>query len=261
MHDTAAIEENLRATLAMFARAKSTGETRAWPGVAVCCSAVEFSMFNATVLTSAVQSVAELDERIGIATAYYASRQLPWSFWVCEGWLGRSVRGKVGDAFYHHRLHLVVDLPGMTANFIAPPTRTLPALEYRRVGDAQTRSAFSHIMSMSFGIPSAISRQIYEAEGTWRGGFTGWIGYLDGAAVTTTATLVAGGVIGVYAVGTLPSRQRSGYGEAVMRHALEQARAESGLERSVLESSDAGFRLYERMGYRTITRYAVFAGS
>lgn len=79
--------------------------------------------------------------------------------------------------------------------------------------------------------------------------------------MATAAMLIAGGVIGVYAVGTLPQHQRKGCGEAVMRHALEQAHAESGLERSVLQASAAGFHLYQRMGYRTVTRYAVFAYS
>jgi hypothetical protein len=40
-----------------------------------------------------------------------------------------------------------------------------------------------------------------------------------------------------------------------MRHALGQARA----GRSVLESSEAGLLLYYALGYRSVTRYAVFA--
>ncbi len=36
-------------------------------------------------------------------------------------------------------------------------------------------------------------------------------------------------------------------------------RREHGLERSILQSTPAGYRLYERMGYRTVTKVAVYA--
>ena len=36
---------------------------------------------------------------------------------------------------------------------------------------------------------------------------------------------LGGGAVGVYNVATVPDHRRGGYGEAVMRHALEQARA------------------------------------
>ena len=62
----------------------------------------------------------------------------------------------------------------------------------------------------------------------------------------------------VYNVATLPARRRGGYGEAVMRHALEQARQQHGLSRTILQSTPQGFDLYQRMGYRTVTSVAVF---
>jgi ribosomal protein S18 acetylase RimI-like enzyme len=65
--------------------------------------------------------------------------------------------------------------------------------------------------------------------------------------------------MGVYNVATIPGQQRRGYGEAVMRYALAETRREHGLERSILQSTPAGYRLYERMGYRQITRVSVYA--
>jgi ribosomal protein S18 acetylase RimI-like enzyme len=256
-----AMDENLREMLGAFGRAKAAGATRALPGLAVCSSGLQFAMFNGAVLTAPVEGASGLDERIQTAAAYYASRGLPWSIWVCQGWLDRDLRPRAAEAFYRHGLHLVVELPGMEAESIAAPVRPLPELEFRRVRDPGTRAAFNHIMSIAFGIPFDLSLQIYGSEKTWGGGLTGWVAYLKGTAVASAATLIAGGAIGVYAVGTLPHHQRKGCGEAVMRHALAQAQAESGLERSVLQASPAGFHLYQRMGYRTVTRYAVFASS
>ena len=84
------------------------------------------------------------------------------------------------------------------------------------------------------------------------------MGYAGGLPVTSAAVLAAGAAVGLYAVGTVPAEVRKGYAEAVVRHALERTIESSGIELSVLESSDAGFPLYRAMGYRTVTRYAVF---
>jgi len=71
--------------------------------------------------------------------------------------------------------------------------------------------------------------------------------------------VVGGGAIGVYNVATIPSAQRCGFGEAVMRYALADAAREHGAERLVLQSTPAGLRLYERMGFRTVTKVAVYS--
>ena len=71
--------------------------------------------------------------------------------------------------------------------------------------------------------------------------------------------MVSDGVVGVYNVGTLPGHQRRGYGEAIMRHALEKAREETGLERTILQSTAQGLPIYQRMGYRTVTRVLVYS--
>ena len=57
----------------------------------------------------------------------------------------------------------------------------------------------------------------------------------------------------------LPGSRRQGFGEAVMRHALAEVRRERGMERVILQSTPAGLALYERMGFRTVTRVAVYS--
>ena len=251
-----AIEENLHATLAAFGRAKPRGETRQLEGVAVTSSAVEYPMFNSAVLTAPVASARELDRRIGTAARFFLARGLRWSLWVCQGWLEGKVGGVLADVAYRWGLHLVAEMPGMEAEELAPPVRPLPSLEYRRVCDAATRADFSYMMVAAFGIPPLVAREIYEPEGVWSGGLTGWVGYRGEVAVTSAATLATAAAVGVYAVGTPSPHRRKGYAEAVMRHALGEA---DGTQPSVLESSEAGLLLYRALGYRTVTRYAVFA--
>jgi ribosomal protein S18 acetylase RimI-like enzyme len=92
----------------------------------------------------------------------------------------------------------------------------------------------------------------------WRD-FASYVGYHKGEPVSTAATVIGAGAIGVYNVGTLPGYQRRGFGEAIMRHALEEARREHGISRTILQSSPQGLRLYQRMGYRTVTKVAVYS--
>ncbi len=251
-----AIEDNLHATLAAFASAKPSGETRPLEGVAVASSAVQYSMFNSAVLTAPVARPRELRRRIETAAGFFEARGLGWSFWVCQGWLESGVRGVVADIFYGCGLHEVAEMPGMEAQGLTPAVRPLPTLAFRRVGDAATRADFSAIMTIAFGLPPPVARQIYEPEGAWDAGLTGWLGYSGDVPVTSAATFATGSAVGIYAVGTPPEHRRRGFAEAVVRHAA----AEAGADRpSVLESSEAGLLLYRRLGYRTVTRYAVFA--
>ena len=108
-------------------------------------------------------------------------------------------------------------------------------------------------MCRSLGFARCSSRQ-----SVWRR-FTGYVGYHDEEPVSTAAVVVGAGVAGVYNVATLPGSQGRGYGEAIMRHALEQARRQHGVETTILQSTPAGYRLYERMGYRTVTTVAVYS--
>jgi GNAT superfamily N-acetyltransferase len=81
-----------------------------------------------------------------------------------------------------------------------------------------------------------------------------WIGRVDGRAVTTTRLHTSAGVAGVYAVVTRPAARRRGYGQAITRAVLLAAR-DAGLRIATLQASDAGRRIYERIGFREVCRF------
>ncbi len=259
MRDFEQMEANLRATLGVFALARPGGEAREIGGVWLVSSRVEYPMFNAATLTGPVASAAQLAARLECAEAHYAAQRLPWSVWLCTDWLSAGALEAVDKVCANAGLTFVARLPGMQAERVAPPRRPLPHMEFQRVSDRKTREGFTRLMCQAFGVPYFAAREIYESEGTWRGGLAGYVGWMDGAIITCAATLAGAGVVGVYAVGTLPPRQRHGYAEAVMRHALGDTRERCGIERTILQSSVAGYSLYVRMGYKTVTSYIVFA--
>jgi GNAT superfamily N-acetyltransferase len=254
----ASVESNLRESFRVLARHTGTGELREYAGVSIASAGVTFQMFNAAFLSAPVRSEADLDGRIAQSAVHFQARNLEWACWVCESWLDPQVRRRARQVFRGRNLHLSVELPGMVAETLDPPARPLPALEIRRVADRPTRDAFCDIGSLCFNVPLAWFTEVFCGDAVFKD-FAGYVGYADGEPVSTAATVIGSGVVGVYNVATLPARQRRGYGEAVMRHALGKARQEHGIARTILQSTPQGYPLYERMGYRTVTKVAVYS--
>jgi ribosomal protein S18 acetylase RimI-like enzyme len=258
----AAVADNLRESFRVIAASRGApsgpGEVRELPGVSIAAAGVTFQMFNAAFLSAPVESETELARRILLASAHFDTRGFEWAFWVCEGWMSTKVRRRSRQAFEKKALRHSVDLPGMVTERLLPPVRSLPQMDVRRVRAGRALPDFCGIGSACFHVPIAWFREVFDSEGVWER-FAAYVGYVDGEPVSTAAVVLGGGVLGVYNVATLPEHQYHGYGEAVMRYALDDARRITGIERSILQSTPAGLRLYERMGYRAVTSVAVYS--
>ncbi len=256
--DFQTVEENLRHSFRLLASSRTPGEVRETGGVTIASAGVTFQMFNAAFLSAPVAGERDLDSRIATAKVHFTARGLGWSYWVCEGWLDKAARRRAPDAFRKRGLYLATELPGMLAERLNGPRRELPRLDLRPVGDGATWRAFCEIGAMCFNVPLAWFQEVFEDPRVWESGFTGYVGYSGGEPVSTAATVVAAGAVGVYNVATVPGRQGRGFGEAVMRQALDLARDRYGIERTVLQSTPQGLRLYERMGYSAVTSITVY---
>jgi len=148
--------------------------------------------------------------------------------------------------------------PGMLAEALKPPVRALPALECRPVRDAAARAAFAEITANSFDIPYMVARSVYSREQAWQGDYHGFVGVVNGQVVAIAAMVAAAGALGVYSLATVPAFRRKGYGEALLRAAAGEMSRRTGLTRLVLQSTEAGYELYRRMGFRDVTRFTVY---
>ena len=252
------IAENLRESFRAIAASRGAGEVRELPGVSIASASVTFQMFNAAFLSAPVATEAELAQRILLPSLYFNARGLEWAYWVCEDFLGSKAHRRSRQIFERHGLRHSVDLPGMLAECILPPIKRLPRMEVKRVGDRATWDAFCAIGSVCFHVPISWFCEVFDSAPVWER-FAAYVGYVDQEPVSTAAVVIGGGVTGVYNVATLPAHQRRGYGEAVMRQALTDIQQQHGMGPVILQSTPAGFRLYERMGFRTVTRVAVYA--
>jgi GNAT superfamily N-acetyltransferase len=254
------VQENLVEFFRHFARCRSTGRTAELDGVSIASSGIVFHMFNAAFLSApAAAGEEDLARRIDLAAANLGGDGSRWAFWVCEEMLRGGAAPKASKAFRRRGLVPALRHPGMVCERLDAPRRPMPELEIRPVRDGQSRAAFAHINAVAFHIPFEWCLQLYDLEALWGGCFSGYVGYSNGDAVSTAATLVAAGAIGVYAVATLPGHEHQGYGEAMTRHSLALAQKECGLGRSILQATAAGLPLYRRMGYEVVTHFVVYS--
>ncbi len=242
-----------------FGRAHQNAEVREMPGVATIYCGLDYAAFNAGVLSQPISGEpGVLEQRIEDPATYFAGRKLRWSYWYCNDFIGKGLMRRARSMLEQHGMIELTDAPGMIAEKLAPVTRSLPAIDVKPVADTNTRAAFAHLTSVCFDVPWSICREVYGTDRAWNGTFRGWVGYANGAAVATTAVVVAGGVAGIYSVGTLPSHRNRGYAEALMRNVLDRVRVETGIERTVLQSTRSGYNLYRKLGYRLATSYTVY---
>ena len=258
MADFEYVANNLRESFRVIASSRKGGEVRELAGVSIASANVTFQMFNSAFLSAPVEGEAAMKQRLILPNTHFNGRGLEWAYWVCLDWLDPASRRRSRRLFEARDLRLSTELPGMIADHLRPPVKPLPRLEIRRVRDAAGSEAFCEIGSACFHVPIPWFREVFDNDRVWER-FASYVGYHEGEPVSTAAIVVGGGAIGVYNVATLPSAQRRGFGETVMRHALAEACKEHGAERLVLQSTPAGLKLYERMGFRTVTQVAVYS--
>lgn len=249
------VDANLRRAMRFFGYATGTGEIIEQGGMLIISSGLNYGVFNLVLLT---ERCADLEARIAEAATHFQARRRRWSFWVCEDLLERTARRRARQIFQDSGFRALSHPPGMIASELSIPVRPLPELCIQPVAGKESRRDFLSVASICFDVPARVARAVYEPDTAWNGAYRGFVGYLNGIPVSTVAIVEEAGALGVYSLATLPEYRRQGFGEALLRKALAEVRATTGVDPTVLQSTDAGFSLYRRMGYREVTRYAVY---
>ena len=250
------VERNLRAAMRAYAKSTAGGEAVDRDGVSLTSCGTDIAVFNSALLSAPV-GVAELDRAVSVAAGHFAALRFGWSFWLCDDLFAGHNRVLSQATLQKHGLALVAQPPGMYADQLTAPVRPPAGLEYRRIVDDRTRLEFAHVSSIVFALPFASACRMYGGAPIWDT-MTGWIGFFEGKAVSVVTVVIEAGAAGVYSLGTLPQYQGRGFGEALLRHALDHVQKETGITRTVLEATDQGFGLYLRLGYRVVTSFSVY---
>jgi GNAT superfamily N-acetyltransferase len=251
------VDANLRGAMRCYSLATPAGEVRDYDGIVVTSSGLDYSVFNAAMLTSLVEDERDLDRRLAMAAVHYSARGVGWSCWICEDQFLPAVLKRSDPIFAKYGMHLLTSAPGMVADPVLQDGK-VAAVECRRVSDAKTRFDFADVACVVFVLPFRISEAIYGQPGYWSSDMRGYVAYWKGKAVAVVSTVLASGVVGVYSLGTLPQHQRQGIGQTLLRYALRDTFSETGVERTILQSTQAGLSLYRKMGFRTVTRFRIY---
>jgi ribosomal protein S18 acetylase RimI-like enzyme len=252
------VDANLRASFRILAAGRPCGQVREFPGVSIAHAGVTFQMFNAAFLSAPVGDETELARHISQAAVFFQARGTPWSFWVTQGWMVEPLRRRSRSVFQRHGLRHVSEMPGMVADTLPPVGRSLPPLDVQRVSAEPSRRAFCELGSSCFNVPRTWFNEVFDTKPVWEH-FRGYVGFVNGEPIATAAVVAASDVLGVYNVAILPGWQRRGYGEAIMRAALDDTRLQHPIDRTILQSTMQGLGLYLRLGYRTVTKIDVYA--
>ncbi len=253
------VEENLRCAMRFFGNATGSGEVRTLDGAVAMFSGLDYGVFNIALLTRSVTgNDGTLEKCLAQIAQYFGERTPRWSVWLCEDLLEPKARRIERQIFQDFGLRAISHPPGMLAMELLPPVHPLPIIECRPVSDLSTRIAFAEITSITFDIPFTVAHAVYTREGAWKGEYQGFVGLIDGKPVSIVAIVPAAGALGVYSLGTLPAFRRQGYGEALLRAAVAEYRRRTGFDRLVLQSTEAGYALYRRMGFRDATKFTVY---
>ena len=226
------------------------GECSADTGVRFCWSGTQLVIFNQAVL-EAPADFADFKHYVELAMSKAGSSGLPWMFCYPEEF---APSGAV-EILESHGFHEPIILTAMIADRLTGGTPAPSELEFRRVTGRSTSIVVGNLNAHAYGMPPEVCRDLFQHDSIWSPEDVGIIGSIKREPVSCAAVYPTDGLLYVGCVATHPVHQRKGYASAVMRHALEESMRETGLTRTALHASAAGYPVYERMGYRPINRF------
>jgi GNAT superfamily N-acetyltransferase len=238
-----------------FARHLPGGGVVSLPGVVLADGRSPLPFMNAAILTEPVTDADDLRTRVTRARDHFQRHSLHWILVYAADRTPPDL--DVAAVCAESGLQYMMPMTGMVADTLVPPVRPLPSLDLRPVTDAATRRAVADLNAAGYDIPKEIVRPATEPESIWTQ-MTGVVGYVDDVAVSTASVAAVDDIAYVALVATRPDRQGRGYAEAVMRNALQRARTEWGVSRTILHATPAGQPVYTRMGYADVGGFHVY---
>lgn len=147
-----------------------------------------------------------------------------------EDWIGMA-----------HRLENLDSLPTVPREMNVQPVR-----------DQETRAEWARVVCNSFDLPDSACELLVHGLGNPRtDGEVTWhhnLAYQGGVPVAASTLFISHGVAGIYLVSTVPGARNQGLGTSMTCLALRQA-SELGCSVAVLHATEAGQRIYQRLGF------------
>jgi GNAT superfamily N-acetyltransferase len=243
--------DNMAAWLRVSCGQVPGGLVREGGGVTAFGSGLSFPLYNQVVVTGDDATDA------GMANAVAALRDRGAPFYV-------SLRRGIDDRFGPLLIELALTFeegiaPGMALHPIPRDPGPPDGHEIRRITDAAGLEDHIRIVVEGFEVPEPIGRPWIGEELWLRDGCAVYVGYTDNRPVSSGFGVRTGRTIGIYNIATVERARRRGYGAAVTARVAADGAAE-GCDVAILQASDMGRPVYERIGFRTVIGRDVYCG-
>lgn len=241
-------EANFFGTFGMLAELNDDGKVWTHDGLLVAASGVPLRSFNNVFIRRPLQNPVSI---LGDVFAYFDGHMLPFRLRVREG------RDEAAEAAAEmHGLHCIGTTPELALDPITVDAKP-PPLDIRRVAEVGVLDDHVAVVADGFDMPASLLRDVFSsrlvAEAPWRG----YVGYVDRQPVAASQLSMTGDVAGIYYVATLKEFRGRGFGEAMTWRAIQDG-TDEGCDVAILQASDMGRPIYERMGFRLVAGYKTF---
>jgi GNAT superfamily N-acetyltransferase len=225
------------------------------PGLAISWPNTRFPFYNTLFLTEQLTDARVLQNRVLEAAAYMRARPNGGMFVVCMDNLGGPAKENMGAILDRAKFAQAIPMTGMAGDILPMEAPGHSALRFVRIGDDSTIQAFAELNCVSYGVPIEAGLCLVKEHTLWRQHAYGFVAYEGDKPVSTATAIINEGCLFLFLVATAPDRRRKGYGEAVVRHALQRAHEATGIRRSVLHATDLGYPVYLRLGYHPTVKF------
>ena len=183
---------------------------------------------------------------------FFSNHDVPYAVVFRDG-VDPAAEGYARDAGFAK----VETLPGMAMHPLGAPPPTPIGFRLEEVDEPELHAAFLALVAESFELPLDVMAETYTFELAQSPGFAELMGWESGRPVAGSMVSVNEGVAGIYNVVTSPAARGRGLGAYMTWSAIDAGR-ERGCDIATLQSSEMGFGVYRRMGFREVSRYNVY---
>jgi ribosomal protein S18 acetylase RimI-like enzyme len=141
-------------------------------------------------------------------------------------------------------------MPLMTHTGQGAPRAERQVTVTRVESDAELRTA-NGIMARAFSLPEDAMQRAWGPAVLDAPGFALFLARQDATPVSAVATSRHGAIVGIWCMATAPEYRRRGAGGALLTQVMAGHHA-SGARLFYLGATEAGYPLYERLGFRTV---------
>jgi ribosomal protein S18 acetylase RimI-like enzyme len=243
-----AVDANYWQSFKLLARACG-GEVLEREGMLAVSTGLPVSMLN---IAFVMRPLADPRGTLREVVSFYDARRLPFVVRVREG---VDLESEAASAALGMPYSDTV--PGMALFPVPPAPEPVQGLNIEQVSDSKRLRDYHRVAAEGFGMPLEFAERLMGPAFLEVEGFESYLGTMDGEPVAVSSVFVDGQVAGVYNVATLQSHRRRGIGEAMTWRSVARGR-DAGCTVAVLEASEMGKPVYERMGFRVVAPYKTF---